>query len=46
MGRQVEYIRVACIANAASTDAGVLALGPVQPVIVVSFGAPFVIVGA
>jgi hypothetical protein len=44
MGRQVEDIRVARAANAASTDAGVL--GPVQPVMVVSLGAPFGIVGA
>lgn len=44
MGRQVEDIRVACIANAASTDVGVLV--PVQPAMVVLLAAPFRIVGA
>ena len=46
MGRQVEDIRVACIADAAPTDAGVLVLVSVQPVMVVSLGAPIGIVGA
>ncbi len=44
MGRQVEDIRVRCIANAACADAGVLV--PVQPVMVVLLGSPFAIVGA
>ena len=46
MGRQVEHMRVTCVAEAASIDAGALVVVAVQPVFVVPFGAPFGIVGA
>ena len=52
MGRQVEFIRVAAMADAASIDVRALALVAVvavvvvQPAVVASFAAPFGIVGA
>ena len=46
MGRQVEVGRVRWFANAAFTDAGVVVLMAVEPMVVVSFGAPFGIVVA
>ena len=41
MGRQVEVGRVGWLVNAAFTDTGLVVLVAVEPVVVVSFGAPF-----
>ena len=46
MGRQVEVGRVGWFVNAAFTDTGPVVLVAVEPVVVVSFGAPFGIVVA
>ena len=46
MGRQVEVGRFGGVVNAAFTDAGLVVLVAVEPVVVVSFGAPFGIVVA
>ena len=46
MGRQVEVGRVRWFVNAAFTDTDLVVLVAFEPVVVVSFGAPFGIVVA